>query len=52
MRGGNQALTLIALDDGDIDDRRAKSAFEPDDDEPLLKELDGTLPWPGAKRRK
>jgi hypothetical protein len=53
VRTWNQALTLISLDSGTIvDDRRAKSAFEPDDDEPLLRELDGNLPWPGGKKRK
>jgi len=52
-RAWSQALTLISLDSGDIvDDRRAKSTFERDDDELLLKELDGNLPWPGGKRRK
>src|SRR5205814_2050517 len=52
MRNWNQALTLISLDGADaLDDRRTNSAFERDEDEPLLRELDGNLPWPGNKRR-
>lgn len=53
MRAWNQALTLISLDGGDIVDvRKPKAASEDEEDEPLLKELDGNLPWPGSKRRK
>ena len=50
IRGWNQALTLLSLDAGDpIGDRRNHLDSE-EDDEPLLRELDGLLPWPGKKR--
>ena len=47
----DQSLSLIWLDDGL---RRANTgnAHADDDDEPLLKELDGTLPWPGKGKRR
>lgn len=53
LRPWNQALTLISIEDGDApDDRRPDRAFERDEDEPLLRELDGVLPWPGGKKRR
>lgn len=49
LREWNQCLSLIWFDDRPkpINERRD----EEDDDEPLLKELDGTLSWPPKKRR-
>lgn len=53
VRAWNQALTLIWLDSGDIPDYdRERKVIERDDDEPLLRELDGTLKWPGRSKRK
>lgn len=47
----DQCLALVWLDDGL---RRASTGNRDadDDDEPLLKELDGTLPWPGKSKRR
>ena len=46
----DQRLTLIWFDDDEVPD----PGFATDDDgeEPLLKELDGVLPWPGKSRRR
>ena len=46
----DQCLTLIWFDDNEVPD----PGFATDDDgeEPLLKELDGVLPWPGKSRRR
>jgi Zn-dependent peptidase ImmA (M78 family) len=46
----DQCLTLIWFDDDEAPD----PGFANDDDreEPLLKELDGVLPWPGKSRRR
>jgi IrrE N-terminal-like domain len=53
VRTWNQALTLISLDAGDaLDERRTDRGIERDQEEPLLRELDGTLPWPGRRKRK
>lgn len=50
----NQALTLLWPDDGDVPDERPRADARGDhaDDEPLLKELDGQLQWPGRHRRR
>jgi hypothetical protein len=50
----NQALTLLWLDDGDVPDDRdqRRPADDREADEPLLRELDGKLPWPGRKLRR
>ncbi|MBK7901990.1 MAG: ImmA/IrrE family metallo-endopeptidase [Proteobacteria bacterium] len=48
----NQALTLLWIEDGDLPDLRGQRSI--DDraaEEPLLRELDGVLPWPGRGRR-
>lgn len=47
----DQCFALVWLDDGL---RRASTGNRnaDDDDEPLLKELDGTLPWPGTSKRR
>lgn len=53
LRAWNQALTLISLEAGDApSDRTRDRAVERDEDEPLLRELDGVLQWPGRKNRK
>ncbi|MCL4676964.1 MAG: ImmA/IrrE family metallo-endopeptidase [Alphaproteobacteria bacterium] len=50
LREWNQCLSLIWFDDS------LKPVHEPrdeeDEDEPLLKELDGTLPWPSKSKRR
>lgn len=52
MRAWNQALTMLWLDAGDgVAVRKNRTLVEGADDEPLLRELDGILPWPGAKNR-
>jgi hypothetical protein len=49
----NQALTLLWLDSGDAPDmQRSRPSPGRDEEEPLLKELDGVLPWPGRKRKR
>lgn len=49
----NQALTLLWPDEGDMPDQRdLPRRSESEGDEPLLKELDGVLPWPGPRRRR
>ncbi len=49
----NQALTLLWPENGDVpEDRDARRSPEADEEEPLLKELDGILPWPGRSRRR
>lgn len=54
LRTWNQALTLISLEGGDaIDDvASTRASYSGEDDEPLLRELDGVLPWPSGKKRK
>ncbi len=48
-----QALTLLWPEEGDLpDDRDVRQGLESDEEEPLLKELDGNLPWPGKSRRR
>lgn len=50
LREWNQCLSLIWFDENlkPVHDHRD----EEDDDEPLLKELDGTLPWPSKSKRR
>lgn len=50
LREWNQCLSLIWFDDSlkPVHERRD----EEDDDEPLLKEIDGTLPWPSKNKRR
>lgn len=49
----NQALTLLWPEDGDIPDQwDLRRSSESEDQEPLLRELDGNLPWPGRRRRR
>jgi Zn-dependent peptidase ImmA (M78 family) len=52
QRTWNQALTLISLEREDVPDPRERNRVEADEEEPLLRELDGVLPWPGKRRRK
>jgi Zn-dependent peptidase ImmA (M78 family) len=53
MRTWNQALTLLWLDAGDdVDLKKDRTPVERDENEPLLRELDGILPWPGGKKRR
>jgi Zn-dependent peptidase ImmA (M78 family) len=52
QRTWNQALTLISLEPEDVPDPRQRNRVESDEEEPLLRELDGVLPWPGKRRRK
>jgi Zn-dependent peptidase ImmA (M78 family) len=53
LKTWKQAITLLWLDadDSDIADT-SRHVIDRDDGEPLLKELDGVLPWPGRKKRK
>ena len=53
MASWGQGLTLLSLDSGDGPDLSRRPARDADeDDEPLLRELDGTLPWPSGKKRR
>lgn len=53
LRAWNQALTLISLEAGDApDDRTRNRAVERDEDEPLLRDLDGILQWPSRRKRR
>jgi IrrE N-terminal-like domain len=46
----DQCLTLLWFDDDEVP--QSEFSVEDHDEEPLLKELDGTLPWPGRRRRR
>jgi Zn-dependent peptidase ImmA (M78 family) len=46
----DQCLTLLWFDDDEVSE--SEFNIEDDDEEPLLKELDGTLPWPDKRRRR
>ena len=49
----NQALTLLWVENGDLPDPRGQSSIgDRTEEEPLLRELDGVLPWPGRGRRR
>jgi Zn-dependent peptidase ImmA (M78 family) len=50
LREWNQCLSLIWFDESMK--RPHERRHEDEDDEPLLKELDGTLPWPSKSRRR
>ena len=50
LRDWNQCLSLIWFDDSPKPFFKQSNADE--DDEPLLKELEGTLPWPSKSRRR
>jgi Zn-dependent peptidase ImmA (M78 family) len=54
LRTWKQGLTLISLDGGEAVDEvvRAGRQHNDEEDEPLLRELDGNLPWPSGKRRR
>jgi Zn-dependent peptidase ImmA (M78 family) len=53
LKSWGQALTLIWPDDGDAGDlMRQEARRGRDEEEPLLKELDGVLPWPGRSKRR
>jgi Zn-dependent peptidase ImmA (M78 family) len=53
LRAWKQALTLISIENDDApDERKRSSGVERDQDEPLLRELDGILPWPSGRKRK
>lgn len=47
----DQTLSLLWFADEEIPALDTDSG-EPQEDEPLLRELDGVLPWPGKKRRR
>ena len=47
----DQCLSLIWLDE-DLRSVGVSCSQGTDDDEPLLEELDGILPWPSKRRRK
>ena len=51
LREWNQCLSLIWFDE-DLRQAGTSSSYDEDDDEPLLEELDGFLPWPSKSRRR
>jgi Zn-dependent peptidase ImmA (M78 family) len=53
LKTWGQALTLIWPESGDTQDLGRREAYRGrDEEEPLLKELDGVLPWPGKSKRR
>jgi hypothetical protein len=53
LRSWKQALTLISLEGGDaLDETETSRSNYSEAEEPLLRELDGILPWPSGKKRK
>ena len=49
----DQTQTLLWFEDEEVPPQtRDRFGNEVEEEEPLLRELDGTLPWPGKKRRK
>lgn len=48
----DQTLTLLWFADEEIPESINDSGQDQEVEEPLLRELDGTLPWPGKKRRR
>jgi len=46
----NQCLTLIWFDEDEVPG--SELGADAEDDEPILRELDGVLPWPGKSRRR
>ena len=51
LRSWDQTLTLLWFEDEDIPPLLHEGR-EVEDEDPLLAELDGTLPWPGKRRRR
>jgi Zn-dependent peptidase ImmA (M78 family) len=52
LRSWKQGLTLISLEAGDTLDDAIPRHPDTEADEPLLRELDGVLPWPSGKKRR
>jgi len=49
----DQTLTLLWFEEGEVPEAsRERARPTEDDDEPLLRELTGDLPWPGRSKRK
>lgn len=48
----NQCLSLLWIDESVKDMRLEHDEADDDDAEPLLRELDGNLPWPSKRRRR
>jgi len=48
----DQTLTLLWFEDEEVPPPARREGFRHEEDDELLKELDGILPWPGKKRRK
>jgi len=48
----DQTLTLLWFPDEEIPVRSTEMGETEEEEEPLLRELDGVLPWPGKKRRR
>ena len=51
LKSWDQTLTLLWFEDEEVPPLR-RDGREMEDEEPLLGELDGTLPWPGKRRRR
>jgi Zn-dependent peptidase ImmA (M78 family) len=52
LKQWDQTLTLLWFADEEIPVRDIGSGEPEEEEEPLLRELDGVLPWPGKKRRR
>ncbi len=48
----NQTVALLWFDDEELPPAQTKTTHERQEEEQGLAELDGTLPWPGKKRRR
>ena len=51
LKSWDQTLTLLWFEDEEVPPLQREGS-EIEDEEPLLRELDGVLPWPGKKRRR
>ena len=51
LKSWDQTLTLLWFEDEEVPSL-PRDTFEAKDEEPLLPELDGILPWPGKRRRR
>ena len=51
LKSWEQTLTLLWFEDEEVPPLRREGS-ETEDEEPFLRELDGTLPWPGKRRRR
>ena len=51
LKSWDQTLTLLWFEDEEVPPLR-RNGSDTEDEEPLLRELDGILPWPGKKRRR